>query len=99
MSGDSGAPGTAMTEPVFPPQGLPRFEARKAVLSAQGAGAVHGIEDNPMVVPLCRSEGRGQGRGGRLGVLPLSLSARWHYSAPGRGGASAAAAVVRALWG
>ncbi|XP_040106247.1 valine--tRNA ligase isoform X3 [Oryx dammah] len=34
--------------------GLPRFEARKAVLAAlKEQGLFRGIEDNPMVVPLC----------------------------------------------
>lgn len=40
---------------LFPPQGLPRFEARKAVLAAlKEQGLFRGIEDNPMVVPLCK---------------------------------------------
>uniref|UniRef100_A0A8D1WC28 Valine--tRNA ligase n=1 Tax=Sus scrofa TaxID=9823 RepID=A0A8D1WC28_PIG len=34
--------------------GLPRFEARKAVLAAlKERGLFRGVEDNPMVVPLC----------------------------------------------
>lgn len=36
-------------------QGLPRFEARKAVLVAlKERGLFRGIKDNPMVVPLCK---------------------------------------------
>ncbi|EHB16074.1 Valyl-tRNA synthetase, partial [Heterocephalus glaber] len=35
--------------------GLPRFEARKAVLAAlKERGLFRGVQDNPMVVPLCR---------------------------------------------
>lgn len=34
--------------------GMPRFEARKAVLAAlKGRGLFRGVKDNPMVVPLC----------------------------------------------
>lgn len=36
-------------------QGLPRFEARKAVLAAlKERGLFRGVKDNPMVVPLCK---------------------------------------------
>lgn len=39
----------------FSIQGLPRFEARKAVLAAlKEQGLFRGIKDNPMVVPLCK---------------------------------------------
>lgn len=35
--------------------GLPRFEARKAVLAAlKERGLFRGVKDNPMVVPLCK---------------------------------------------
>lgn len=39
----------------FPPQGMKRFEARKAVLQAlKDRGQFKEIKDNPMVVPVCR---------------------------------------------
>ena len=37
------------------PQGMKRFEARKAVLQAlKDRGHFREIKDNPMVVPVCR---------------------------------------------
>lgn len=46
--------GIAIMRPL-PFQGLPRFEARKAVLAAlKEQGLFRGVKDNPMVVPLCK---------------------------------------------
>lgn len=52
--GGAGLPGHRHDE-AFPVQGMPRFEARKAVLAAlKGRGLFRGVKDNPMVVPLCK---------------------------------------------
>lgn len=54
---------------VFSIQGLPRFEARKAVLAAlKDQGLFRGIKDNPMVVPLCKLDW-GRHTWGRVGFL------------------------------
>lgn len=44
------------TQFVCCPQGMKRFEARKAVLKAlKDKGLYRETKDNPMVVPICRS--------------------------------------------